>query len=338
MTIGKIPIWLDCDPGHDDAIALLLACFNPAFDLLGVSACHGNAPQSNTSYNTRSLITAFGEQKSIPVYAGAIKPWVREPKYAPDIHGASGLDGTTLLPVPECELHTGSYLDAMEEAIMEHQGEISLVSTGSLTSVATVFKERPHLIKMIKYISIMGGGIGIGNTNKNMSAEFNICIDPQAASFIFGHKVLKDKCILLPLNITHKAIATADILHKIQGNDGNKLRQLFFELFQFFAHSYKDAQGFDLGPPVHDPLALIPLLEFYKWEPSSRVQFSYKRFDLQVVEDLDSADVGKLCVLREYSPEDSQGSIVGFDLNFDFFWDQVYEALYLAEKSSTIEV
>lgn len=338
MTIGKIPVWLDCDPGHDDAIAMLLACFHPAFNLLGISASYGNSSPQNTSYNARSLITAFGKESDVPIYSGAQKPWVREASYAPDIHGSSGLDGTTLLPLPRCELHKEkSYLDALEAAISEYQDDITILSTGSLTSVATLFRDRPHLKKAVRYISIMGGGIGIGNINENKSAEFNVWIDPEAANFVFKDDVIKNKCILLPLNVTHQAIATNDVVCKIRGEKENKLRQLFYELFKFFAHSYKDAQGFDLGPPTHDPLTLMPLLEFYNYESTSLVKFDYKRLDLSVVEDSESPDLGKLCVVKEYSLEDAEGTIVGFNLNMNFFWEQVYQSLNLAENSSTIE-
>lgn len=337
MTINTIPIWLDCDPGHDDAIAILLSCFHPAFKLLGVGASYGNAPPENTSYNARSLITAFGKSETVSVYPSAQRPWIREPEYAPDVHGVSGLDGTTLLPVPKCELDMKkSYLDAIEEAILDNSGNITIVSTGALTSVATLLRDRPHLKGMIKFISIMGGGFGVGNRNPNKSAEFNIWIDPHAANFILSDPEIKDKCILLPLNVTHKAIANEEVQDRIRGDGKSNLRKLFYELFQFFAHTYKDAQGFDF-PPTHDPLTLIPLLEFYGWESHSAIQFTYKRLDLYAIEDTVSRDLGKTCVLREYQPHECQGTMVSFDLNISFFWEQVFSALNRAEKLSTIE-
>ncbi|CAI4931848.1 BEM_collapsed_G0012930.mRNA.1.CDS.1 [Saccharomyces cerevisiae] len=210
MTVSKIPIWLDCDPGHDDAIAILLGCFHPAFNLLGISTCFGNAPPENTDYNARSLLTAMGKAQAIPVYKGAQRPWKREPHYAPDIHGISGLDGTSLLPKPTFEARTDkTYIEAIEEAILANNGEISFVSTGALTTLATVFRCKPYLKKSVKYISIMGGGLhGLGNCNPNLSAEFNVWIDPDAANYIFRDPDVKDKCIVVPLNLTHKAIAT----------------------------------------------------------------------------------------------------------------------------------
>lgn len=339
MTVSKIPIWLDCDPGHDDAIAILLGCFHPAFNLLGISTCFGNAPPENTDYNARSLLTAMGKAQAIPVYKGAQRPWKREPHYAPDIHGISGLDGTSLLPKPTFEARTDkTYIEAIEEAILANNGEISFVSTGALTTLATVFRCKPYLKKSVKYISIMGGGLhGLGNCNPNLSAEFNVWIDPDAANYIFRDPDVKDKCIVVPLNLTHKAIATYKVNEMIYNEKNNsKLRELFFELFQFFAHTYKDMQGFESGPPIHDPVALMPLLEFYGWDPSSAVGFSYKRMDISCIDDVFNENSGKIIIEKEYPNDSDVGTIVGLDLNIQYFWDQIFEALNRADKVSTI--
>lgn len=333
----KIPIWLDCDPGHDDAVAILLGCFHPSFHLCGISASYGNAPPEKTAYNALSLITAMGKAAEVPVFAGAQHPWVRRPIYAPDIHGESGLDGTSLLPKPKCALNKkNTYLDAMEEAILSNSGEISLVSTGSLTSVATLLREKPYLGQHIAYISIMGGGILEGNRNENNSAEFNIWIDPQAANSLFKDPEIKDKCILIPLDLTHKAIATKEVEARILGDGKSNLRKLFYELFLFFGHTYKDIQDFELGPPVHDPLTLMPLLVLYGLESPENLQFRYKRLDLNVIEDEQSPNLGRTEVLREYDDNSDCGIIVGFDLKMEYFWRQVYDALHEAELVSSI--
>ena len=338
MTKTKIPIWLDCDPGHDDAIAVLLGCFHPAFDILGISACYGNSSPENTYRNARSLLTAIGKAKDVPVYQGAQRPWKREPVYAPDIHGASGLDGTTLLPEPIGDILTQSYLDAVEEAVMATDGELAFISTGAVTSIATILKKRPHLKKHIRYISIMGGGLDVGNINVNKSAEFNIWVDPDAANSLFADPEINYKCILTPLDLTHKAIASQEVMKEIQGSSGSNLRKMFYDLFQFFSKSYKNAQGFETGPPVHDPITLIPLLELYGWETEPDIRFIYKRYDIEVLTDELSSDLGKLTVENEFAMDENKGVIVGVDLNFQYFWKQVYYVLEQAEKLSTIEV
>ncbi|EDO14836.1 hypothetical protein Kpol_364p8 [Vanderwaltozyma polyspora DSM 70294] len=338
MTITKIPIWLDCDPGHDDAVALLLGCFHPAFKIYGISACYGNSSPEHTHYNARSLLTAFGKANDIPVYLGAQKPWVRKPIYAPDIHGDTGLDGTDLLPKPVGEINEKSYIEAVEEAVEDADGEITFISTGALTSIATILRERQHLKSKIKYISIMGGGFSVGNINNNKSAEFNIWVDPHAANFLFSDREIKDKCVLTPLDLTHKAIATNTVMETILGSNPSNLRRMYYELFQFFSNSYKNAQGFEKGPPVHDPITLIPLLELYGLESPSNIKYSYKRYDLDVIYDEKSDDLGKLIISHEYPDCGCTGVMVGFDLNIEYFWEQIYFVLNEAEKSSTIEL
>ncbi|KAL3232161.1 Uridine nucleosidase [Nakaseomyces bracarensis] len=337
MTVDEIPIWLDCDPGHDDAVAMLLACFLPAFKLVGLSTCHGNAPPEKTDYNARSLLTAFGKA-DVPVYRGAQRPWVRSPHYAPDIHGETGLDGTSLLPTPTFEARDDvSYIDAIERAVMKYEGELSFISTGSMTSIATVLKERPHLIKKIKYISIMGGGFGVGNVNKGLSAEFNVWVDPHASQYLFRTPEIAHKIILTPLNLTHKAIATDEITEHVLGTGKSNIRRLFYDLFLFFKKTYKSAQGFENGPPIHDPLTLLPLLGFYQWETQQKINFTYRRLDLDVDVDCNSDHAGKLVILNEYPIEErNKGIMVGFELNFDFFWEELYHALDEAQKTSTI--
>ncbi|SMN19640.1 similar to Saccharomyces cerevisiae YDR400W URH1 Uridine nucleosidase (uridine-cytidine N-ribohydrolase), cleaves N-glycosidic bonds in nucleosides [Maudiozyma saulgeensis] len=344
MTITTIPVWLDCDPGHDDAVALLLACFHPAFDLRGVSACYGNASPDHTDYNARSLLTAMGKSGKIPIYRGAQRPWVRSPHYAPDIHGESGLDGTDLLPIPTCEDITDiDYVEAIKKEIELNDGQLTVLSTGAMTSIANVMKLHPELRSKIRYISIMGGGIGIGNVNRNLSAEFNAWIDPHAANFLFHDPLLKSKIILCPLNLTHTAIAKQNIIDKIIEKGSNdhpsNLRKMFYGLFQFFQKTYKDHQGFKDGPPIHDPMTLYPLFTLYGWESNDVVQFQYKRFDLDVIDDLDNPDVGKVIVKETYPLDEinPRGTMVGFKINIDFYWDQFFFCLAEAERHSTIE-
>ncbi|CDO93025.1 unnamed protein product [Kluyveromyces dobzhanskii CBS 2104] len=327
-----IPVWLDCDPGHDDAVAVLLSCFHPSIRLLGISASYGNASPENTLYNTLSLLTAFGKQDEIPVYKGAQRPWVRDVAYAPDIHGESGLDGTTLLPKPKHPFIEGSYVEAMEHAILESEGNITIVSTGTLTSVATLLKEKPYLKKHVKYISIMGGGINSGNRNDNDSAEFNIWADPDAANFVFRDEIIKDKCVLSPLDLTHTCLATSNVDKVILGDGSSKLRKLFYELFLFFAKTYKNKQGFEAGPPVHDPVTLMPLLYLYGHISNEVLQFHFERYDLSVDNDPTSLDYGRTVVTQTYAHDSNIGIIVGLQINVDFFWNQVFNALAVAEQ------
>ncbi|CAH01348.1 trifunctional uridine nucleosidase/nicotinamide riboside hydrolase/nicotinic acid riboside hydrolase [Kluyveromyces lactis] len=327
-----IPIWVDCDPGHDDAVAILLSCFHPSIRLLGISASYGNASPENTLYNTLSLLTAFGKQDEVPVYKGAQRPWVRDVAYAPDIHGETGLDGTTLLPKPKRSFVDADYIKAMENAILANGGNIALVSTGTLTSIATLFKEKPYLKEQVRYISIMGGGLHAGNRNDNDSAEFNIWADPDAADFILNDEDIKHKCILSPLDLTHTCIATEYIDKTILGDGSCKLRKLFYELFLFFAKTYKNKQGFEAGPPVHDPVTLMPLLYLYGHISNDILRFKYGRFDLSIDKNQDSINYGRTIVTQEYPSDSNFGLMVGLQINVDFFWNQVLNAIDVAEN------
>lgn len=191
-----VPIWLDCDTGHDDAFAILLAGQSPGVRFLGISTVFGNAALPHTTYNSRAILKAINRD-DVPVYAGAARPLLREPCHAPDIHGESGLDGTTCLPHPSVEAKTDkNAVDAIHDALIAEQpGTAWLVATGALTNVAALFAKYPGLVDHICGLSIMGGAVGGGFTNAPLGtvldkdrfgnhtpfAEFNIYCDPDAA-------------------------------------------------------------------------------------------------------------------------------------------------------------
>lgn len=293
MTDNRIPLWLDCDPGHDDAFAILLAAYHPGIRLLGISTVFGNASLEKTTWNATSLLTAIGKQDEIPVYVGSPKPIVRPGMHAPtDIHGESGLDGTDLLPRPLTPaIRDVSAVDSIAKALKaEPAGTAWLVATGSMTNVAMLFAAHPDLVGHIKGLSIMGGAIGGGFTtavygvvdnvarigNWTQFAEFNIFVDPEAAASIFDDKALAAKTTLIPLDLTHLVLARKDIQElMLYGENGVKtedgkgkttLRTMLVELLTFFATTYKDVFGIIEGPPLHDPLAVAAVLTGTEWE------------------------------------------------------------------------
>lgn len=197
----RTPIWLDCDTGHDDAFAILLAARSPAASLLGISTVYGNAPLESTTYNTRAILKSIGRE-DIPVYPGAAKPSLRDAAHAPDIHGDSGLGGTHSLPQPTVPARSGGALTAMYRALRaERPGTAWLVAVGALTNVAALFRSYPDLIDHVAGLSIMGGAVGGGFTDAPMGAvdgegerfgnhtpfaEFNIYCDPEAARAVLS--------------------------------------------------------------------------------------------------------------------------------------------------------
>lgn len=159
-------VWLDCDTGHDDALAILIAARSPDLRLLGISTVYGNAPLEKTTYNTRAVLQAIG-RTDVPVYPGASGPLEREACFAPGIHGETGLDGTTCLPKPTVEAKTDmSAIDAMYRALSaQPAGTAWLVAVGTLTNVAKLFDKYPDLAEHISGLSVMGGCIGEGFTD-----------------------------------------------------------------------------------------------------------------------------------------------------------------------------
>ena len=298
------PIWLDCDTGHDDAFAILLAARSPEVNLLGISTVYGNAPLSKTTYNTRAILKGIGRE-DVPVYAGAAKPFCREASHASDIHGESGLDGTTCLPTPTVAVRTDrTAVDAMYEALIATpKGTAWVVPTGALTNAALLFAVHPDLIEHIAGLSIMGGAVGGGFTDAPMGtvagegerfgnitpyAEFNVYIDPESAKSLFNNSILAAKTTLITLDLTHRFLATHDVqkalLHGHDESSNNSqpsvVRKLFVEILTFFAKTYADVFGITAGPPVHDVLAVAAT-----FAPSLFHDNSGERFEVDVVTD-----------------------------------------------------
>lgn len=162
-------MWLDCDTGHDDAFAILLAAQCKAVNLLGISTVYGNASLSNTTYNTRAILKAINRE-DIPVYPGASRPFCRAPAAAPDIHGESGLDGTTYLPEPTVPAQSHDIaISAIHKALKQQPpGTAWVVAVGALTNIALLFGAFPDLADHIAGLSIMGGAVGGGFTDAPM--------------------------------------------------------------------------------------------------------------------------------------------------------------------------
>lgn len=246
-------IILDCDPGHDDAVALLLAHGNPEIELLAVTTVVGNQTLEKVTRNALS-VAAIAGITGVLFAAGAARPLLREIQVAPDIHGESGLDGP-VLPVPEIELDPRHAVDLIIDTVLAHDpGTVTLVPTGGLTNIALAARQEPKIISRVKEVVLMGGGYHVGNFSA--VAEFNIAIDPEAAHIVFnaGWPV-----VMVGLDLTHQALATPEVAKKIAAV-GTKPAKFVGELLEFFGKTYKDIQGFD-SPPVHDPCAVAYVID-----------------------------------------------------------------------------
>ncbi|ENR5393444.1 TPA: nucleoside hydrolase [Providencia rettgeri] len=246
-------IILDCDPGHDDAIALLLAYGNPDIELLAVTTVAGNQTLEKVTHNALA-IAEMAKITGIPFAAGSARPLVREIEVAPDIHGDSGLDGP-VLPTPTLQLDERHAVSLIIETIMSHPPKtVTLVPTGALTNIALAARLEPRIVERVKEVVLMGGGYHVGNWSA--VAEFNIKIDPEAAHIVFNEKW---PLTMVGLDLTHQALATSDVVNKIAAI-GSDCSQFVVELLDFFGKMYKQAQGFD-APPVHDPCAVAYVID-----------------------------------------------------------------------------
>ncbi|KUL55401.1 ribonucleoside hydrolase [Streptomyces sp. NRRL F-4489] len=246
-------IILDCDPGHDDAIAMLLAHGNPDVELVAVTTVVGNQTLEKVTRNALS-VAAIAGITGVPFAAGNPRPLVRSIETAPDIHGETGLDGPEL-PEPAFELDPRHAVDLIIDTVMSHEpGEITLVPTAGLTNIAMAVRKEPRIAERVREVVLMGGGYHEGNWSA--VAEFNIIIDPEAAHIVFNEKW---PVTMVGLDLTHQALATPEVEARIAAL-GTKPATFVLELLDFFREAYRENQGFEF-PPVHDPCAVAYVID-----------------------------------------------------------------------------
>ena len=244
----SIPIVIDCDPGHDDAIAILLALASPEVELLGVTTVAGNQILEKTTRNALKVLELAG-RADVPVAAGADRPLRRTLRTAAHVHGETGLDGPDL-PEPAATAVSGHAADVLAELL---EPGVVLVPTGPLTNVALLFERHPDLKKRLKRIVWMGGAIGEGNVTP--AAEFNAFVDPEAAAAVFGSGV---EVTMIGLDVTHKALFTRAHADRLRGT--GRAGRAVAELSDFFQRFHESRYGFD-GSPIHDALAVAAVID-----------------------------------------------------------------------------
>jgi purine nucleosidase/pyrimidine-specific ribonucleoside hydrolase len=246
------PIILDCDPGHDDAVALLLAAGNDAIDLLAVTTVAGNCPLELATLNARR-VAALAGLEGVPIAAGAARPLRGELVTAPDIHGETGLDGYELT-TGEAPLDSRGAIELMVDTLEGSPEPVTLVPTGPLTNVAQLLSARPDLHERIREIVLMGGSTGRGNVTP--LAEFNIYVDPEAAAIVFESGL---PLTMIGHNLTHQARATTEVLERVRALRGEPARALEGWM-AFFGSRYERVHG-EFAPPVHDPCTVAMLID-----------------------------------------------------------------------------
>ncbi|HET7724941.1 MAG TPA: nucleoside hydrolase, partial [Propionibacteriaceae bacterium] len=245
-------IILDCDPGHDDAIAILLAAGSPDIDLLAITTVAGNQTLEKVTRNAMSVCAAGGI--TVPIAAGSAGPLVRPQYVAEDIHGDSGLDGPALPPAT-LELDRRHAVDVIIDILMsEEPGTVHLVPTGPLTNIALAIRKEPRIVERVKSVVLMGGAYTRGNVTS--AAEFNIYVDPEAAEAVFAADW---DVTMVGLDLTHQATATPDVIERITAV-GGPLATFVTDMLGFFRSTYLERFGFP-DPPVHDACCVARLID-----------------------------------------------------------------------------
>ncbi|WP_226655066.1 nucleoside hydrolase [Pseudalkalibacillus hwajinpoensis] len=261
----KRKVILDCDPGHDDAISIILAASSDRIQIEGITTVAGNVEVEKTTLNALKVCDLLG--LDVPVARGAEQPLVKVREFAPDIHGDSGLDGPQLPEVPKKQVIDQHAVDFIIERVMASDGEITLVPTGPLTNIALALQKEPAIVEKIQEIVLMGGGT-FGNWTP--TAEFNIYVDAEAAEMVFNSGV---PVTMFGLDVTHQAITTPAILDRI-ASIGSPISEFVGELLAYFTQTYKDIFGFE-GAPIHDACTVAYLID------ESIFEFETVRVDIE---------------------------------------------------------
>lgn len=233
-------------------MAILLAHGNPEIELLAITTVAGNQTVDKTSLNARRVCTVAGI-RDVPVARGCDRPLTRELKTAGYIHGESGLDGPAF-GEPTVPLDRRHSVDLLIELIMKSDGDITLVPTAPLTNIAMALRKEPRIVQKVQEVVLMGGAYTRGNSTP--AAEFNIYVDPEAASIVF---TAGWPLTMIGLDLTHQALATPAVLQRIAAL-GTPVARIAVELMEFFRDTYRRNAGFE-SPPVHDPCAVARVID-----------------------------------------------------------------------------
>ncbi len=305
------PIIIDCDPGQDDALAILLALGSPdELNVLAVTAVAGNVPLALTEKNARKMVTLAG-RSDIPVHAGCDRPMVRGLVTAEFVHGKTGLDGTDL-PEPETPLTDEHAVHALIRILRtEPSGTVTICPVGPLTNIAMAMRLAPDIVPRIKEIVLMGGAIGIGNITP--AAEFNIYVDPHAADVVYRSGV---PIVMHGLDVTHKALVTPFRLKAIEAI-GTPVSAAVVGLLTFY-NKFDQARGDGQGAPLHDPCAIA----YVMWPEL----FSGRRCHVEI-DIYSEASMGRTLVDWRQRGEEQANALAIDEIEADGFFSLLTERL-----------
>jgi purine nucleosidase len=303
-------IILDCDPGHDDAIALLLAHGSPEIELLAVTTVVGNQTLEKVTRNALSVARIAGIE-GVPFAAGCPRPLVRGIETAASVHGESGLDGA-VLPEPTLALDERHAVDVIIDTVLRAEpGTVTLVPTAGLTNIALAVRKEPRLAERVREVVLMGGACTGGNWSP--TAEFNICVDPEAAHIVVNERW---PLTMVGLDVTHQALATPDVVDRIAAI-GTLPATFVVQWLEFFRAAYRRDQGFE-HPPVHDPCAVARVID------PSVLSTRAAPLDVELTGGLTRGTT--VADLRAPAPPGCTTG-VAVDIDRERFWDLVVDAI-----------
>lgn len=241
---------IDCDPGHDDAVAILVGYRH--FDLRAITTVHGNSSLENTTRNALAVLELAGIE-GVPVARGAASPLVGSGADAAHVHGKSGLDGHDL-PPPALQPVADHAIDVIVETARAHQGELVLAVIGPATNIALALRKEPRLAGWVREVTVMGGSAGGGNITP--AAEFNVFCDPEAAAAVFAAGW---PLRMVGLDVTRTVGIDATDIEILRGS-GKRTAAVLADLLSFYMSRQTESTGLTHAP-MHDACALIPLLD-----------------------------------------------------------------------------
>ena len=301
-----LPIILDCDPGHDDAIAIVVAARHT--NLLGITTVAGNAPLDATTRNAIIMRDLLG--LDAPVHAGANRPLVQPARHAGYVHGVSGMDGADL-PEPSRPAESHDAVGFIIETCRAHEG-VWLVPTGPLTNIALALRAAPDLAARIAGISVMGGGT-FGN--RTAAAEFNLWADPEAADMVFSYG---GPLIMSGLDVTHRFQALPDRIEMVRSLPG-RLAAVLSDLLDFFSETYRSRHHHITGAAVHDPCAVMALTHPHLF----RREFRHVEIETHGLRTAGMTVIDQ----RDLKEVPDANCDVQVDVDADAAWDVVVEAI-----------
>ena len=301
----KQKVILDCDPGHDDAVNIILAGKNSGIEVLGITVVAGNQSLEKTTRNALNICQYLG--LDIPVYAGCGQPMIRDKQLlAGDIHGESGLDGPVFEPLQRKEEAEHGVM-FLVRTLMESEGDIILVPTGPLTNIAMAMRMEPRIIAKIKRIVLMGGCYQLGNVTP--AAEFNIIADADAAHVVFtsGRPIT-----MVGLDVTRKVLCYPEVVKRMEAI-GTPAARLFTDLMGHFNKSQRQVFGWE-GGPLHDPVTIASIIdpELLVTKPM------FTEVDIRSVQSYGRTN----CDFFGYSHREANVD-VAVDIDVERFWDLI---------------